>query len=437
MKISSKREQNDACISSAEHEKFGTKFNTKNIFKTLAVVMLMPAMLLTTACSSDDGLTNPNPENIIQKGYTLPVTVNVTRQGDADATNRASFNGTKLEFSTGDKLFVEGNHATAGYFVGTLDYVSDGKFSGTITTTNEYSGTTDALFATAWAYLLPAGYESYGYLSIVGSGLGTYLDCDIEKAFALTKAAAVEQFSWEHGVISGSSVALTPHNAIVNFTITGLAASTSVAVSLTDGDNTVSGSVTTASDGTATFAIGSRGGEDLKEYTLTVGGNAITLVSSSTTVEAGHIYNITRSAPAATTVTWNSTNVFNSSHSSDELNSWTTNPLTYEGIKISISTAGSDTASGFYPCFGSLGNAQLQVYGQNETSFTFTAPTGKKFTKIVITDNSSVTLNDANWTMSGKTATWSGTASSTVTLGGNNLTQFQDLKSIEFTLVDE
>ena len=51
----------------------------------LAAAMLMPAMVLTTACSNDDNLVNntANTENTINKGYALPVTVNVTRQGDA------------------------------------------------------------------------------------------------------------------------------------------------------------------------------------------------------------------------------------------------------------------------------------------------------------------------------------------------------------------
>ena len=31
---------------------------TKNIFKALALAMLMPAMVLTTACSNDDDLVN-------------------------------------------------------------------------------------------------------------------------------------------------------------------------------------------------------------------------------------------------------------------------------------------------------------------------------------------------------------------------------------------
>ena len=48
--------------------------NTKNILKTLALAMLMPAILLTTACSNDDDAVNT--ENTAKKGYALPVTIN-------------------------------------------------------------------------------------------------------------------------------------------------------------------------------------------------------------------------------------------------------------------------------------------------------------------------------------------------------------------------
>ena len=89
---------------------------TKNIFKTVALAMLMPAMLLTTACSNQDDVANINNEPTVKKGYALPVTVNVTRQGDEPAT-RASYNEStrKLEFSAGDKLFVQGSYNEGAY----------------------------------------------------------------------------------------------------------------------------------------------------------------------------------------------------------------------------------------------------------------------------------------------------------------------------------
>ena len=273
---------------------------TKNIFKTLAAAMLMPAMLLATSCNKE-----VSTENTAEKGYEFPVTINVTRESDEPAT-RATFNSEtkKLEFSAGDKLFVCGSQATAGDFAGTLDYNAvSGNFSGTITTENEYSGTIDDLFASAYAYLLPDGYGSYGCLSVSGSGYGASYGYDMTKAFALTKAAAVEQFSreWAYGYSGG--FALEPDNAILNFTINGLDASTEVAVAFTYDSDDITGNVTTDASGTATFAIGLYDGTDLNDCTLTVGGNAITLVSSSKEVEAGMIYNITRSAAPATGIT--------------------------------------------------------------------------------------------------------------------------------------
>ena len=277
-----------------------------SIFKTLAFALLMPTMLLTTSCSSEDDALNNNTaaESTVNKGYTLPVTVNVTRQGD-EATTRASFNEStrKLEFTAGDQLFVKGNHDDAGKFAGTLDYVSYGTFSGTITTQNEWTGTAYDLFTTAdecKATLLPAGYESYEYLSISGSGYDASLEMVMNNTFASTKAAAVEQFSFEYGsYTSGTGFALEPMCAVLNFTINGLAASTEVAVVFSNGYGDITGNVTTDGDGTATFAIGLFGDEDLNDYSLTVGGNDITLVSSSKTLVAGKIYNITRSAASA------------------------------------------------------------------------------------------------------------------------------------------
>ena len=145
---------------------------TKNIFKALALAMLVPAMLFSTACQKESTVQE---EDIVKKGYELLVTINVTRQGDA--TTRASYNEStkKLEFSAGDKLFVCGFDADqgsggggseptdgrAGQFAGTLTWVSEGTFSGTIITENEYSGTIDDLF------------ENEGFSAVfIGSGAG-------------------------------------------------------------------------------------------------------------------------------------------------------------------------------------------------------------------------------------------------------------------------
>ena len=272
---------------------------TKTIFKTLAAAMLMPAMMLTTACSSDDDAVNNginNNENTAGKGYALPVTINVTRGGDA--TTRATYNeGTKtLSFSSGDQLFVKGTDGTVGAFAGTLEWVSDDTFSGTIYTANPYSGTADALLTsatTATATLLPAGYGPIGYLTVSGDGYSATLATVATKAFATSKAAAVEQLSLEQATTytSGTGFALAPQNAILNFTVTGLTAGTPTAVSLTAGSTTISGSVTPEEvnyRGTATFAMAVAHSATANSLTLTVDGTAVSL--GSHTLTAGKIY---------------------------------------------------------------------------------------------------------------------------------------------------
>ena len=294
---------------------------TKNIFKTLALAMLMPTMLLTTACSSEDDVVNSNIANIetvANKGYALPVTVNVTREGDK-GSNRAAYNdngnGTgSLAFSEGDKLFVSGSATGAGKFAGALDYVpATGKFSGTIYTQNDYDGTADALFSAAFparAILLPNGYESYNFLSISNNNTPDVayddgVSAPIENAFVASETAkktGVEQLSWEQAYTYSSGFALAPANAVLNFTISGLEAGAKDVKLYTqysggDFDQTMSGSVTPNASGVATFAIGVPNNLVIKNVAnnLTVGSSKFTL-PGGTALAAGKIYNIARSA---------------------------------------------------------------------------------------------------------------------------------------------
>ena len=277
--------------------------NTKIILKTLAL-----AMLLATACNKNE---IANDENTEKKGFALPVTVNVTREGD-DATKATYNESTKiLSFSAGDKLFVYGDvDGGAGNFAGTLNYVSEGTFSGTIYTEKEWTGTADALFTAASAdgfvnaTLLPAGYESYGYLYIrTYDDVYEYNDeaaLNNTYTLATSKAAGVEQFSYEKATSYSSGFALEPKNAILNFTITGFLGNSKVDVSLTGSGYTITKTVTTDNSGNAKFAVGIGGNYDLNNFTLTAGVKAVTIVDSSTPLVKGKIYNITRSATATT-----------------------------------------------------------------------------------------------------------------------------------------
>ena len=279
--------------------------NTKNILKTLAL-----AMLLVPACNKSE---IANDENAEKKGFALPVTVNATRGGD---DTKATYNEStrKLEFSAGDKLFVYGSASGAGKFAGALDYVpATGKFSGTIYTQNEYSGTADALFSAASvrAFLLPNGYDSYNFLYIDNKSTDVLYDDEvratISNAFVASETAkktGVEQLSWEQAYTYSSGFALAPANAVLNFTISGLEAGEKAVTLITqyygmDFDQTMSGSVTPNASGVATFAIGVPNNLVIKNVAnnLTVGSSKFTL-PGGTALATGKIYNITRGTGA-------------------------------------------------------------------------------------------------------------------------------------------
>ena len=303
---------------------------TKNIFKTLALAMLMPAMLLTTACSSEDDFTNNtvNSQPVAKKGYALPVTVSATREGDK-GSNRASYtdngDGTgSLGFSAGDQLFVYGSATAAGSFAGALTWQSEGTFSGTIYTKNDYDGTADALLSAASsvrAILLPNGYESYNFLYINNKNTDVLYDdvvgATISKAFVASETAkktGVEQLSWEQAYTYSSGFALAPANAVLNFTISGLEAGEKAVTLYTTYSGmeymtqTMSGSVTPNASGVATFAIGVPNNLVIKNVAnnLTVGGSNFTL-PGNTALAAGKIYNITRSTGSTVDLSTKST----------------------------------------------------------------------------------------------------------------------------------
>lgn len=103
MKISIKRVQNDARISSAEREKFGTKFNETFRFLSMAALLVVGAIM--TGCSSDDNIDNPqqpaNNDNVV----TLTATVGF----EANAGTRA------IDGTTGAKTFEAGKQIAVIY----------------------------------------------------------------------------------------------------------------------------------------------------------------------------------------------------------------------------------------------------------------------------------------------------------------------------------
>lgn len=385
---------------------------TNTLIKALAF-----AMLLATACNKNE---IANDENTDKKGFALPVSVNVTREGNdatkAEYTDKGDGTGS-LGFSAGDKLFVEGrDNDGAEYFAGVLDYVpATGKFTGTIYTQNEWLGTVDELFVAAnadqtlynptfIATLLPAGYEDYGYLGINDKGdayaYNDRVKDNINYTLATSKAAGVEQLSWERATAYSSvtGFALEPRNAILNFTVTGLEANTDVDVLVRRSETWYIGTKTikTDNDGKVTFVACYPYGNNLQDCTVTVGGSAITVVSSEKNVERGKIYNITRVKPTA--VEW----IFSEMSGHPDLHH---GGYPYKGVTLS--------GEGHLD----LGHGMLDALD----GLTFTNTLGKNFKSIVITATGMNEISGTGWTRGGDpgnwTSTWTGDASS-VTFSG-------------------
>ena len=391
------------------------------------MLIALSTMLLTTACSSEDDLVNntANTENTINKGYALPVTVNVTREGDAGTRATYTDNGDRtgsLSFSAGDKLFVEGrDNGGAEYFAGVLDYVpATGKFSGTIYTQNEWLGTADELFVAAnadqtlyiptfIATLLPAGYEDYGYFGINDKGdayaYNDRVKDNINYTLATSKAAGVEQLSWEQATVYDNGFALEPRNAILNFTVTGLEANTDVDVLVRRSETWYIGTKTIKSDGDGkvTFVACYPYGNNLQDCTVTVDGTPITIVSSEKNVQKGKIYNITRVKPTA--VVWNLSDAAFSGY----VDLW--GGFTHEGVKLKGD--------------GNMSNGNLSAMGEG---LTFTNTLGKKFKGIVISAEGMADIRGDGW--SG--GTWTGDAESVTMTGG----MADGITSITFLLGD-
>ena len=132
-------------------------------------------------------------------------------------------------------------------------------------------------------------------------------------------------------------------------------------------------------------------------------------------------------------VVWDATNVFNSSHKFDKTDKWDPDPLTYEGITISVS---GEEVSTFTAYDHMTQTGLLLCYGDEGDSFTFTAPQGKMFCKIEIIVNEGIFFEDyGDWTSdeTGKKFVWSGTAANAVTLG-TVYTCATNLNSIGFYL---
>lgn len=397
-------------------------------FLSMAALALMGAMM--TGCSNDDNFDNPQQPENKSNVVTLTTTVSL----DGGATTRALTSTGVKTFAVGETMAIyywknKGNdHVKAVSAPLTAGDITNGGKSATFTFTldNPYK-------EMSVNYVYPAAMANAdftpNYDALYNNQDGT-----------LATLASNFDYCTRSGAWVGDNLpSLTLVNQLAILAINLKNGSTDITstitdLSLSDGTNTYAVSRSSAA-GPIYVAIQPTSGATI-EVTATDGTDEYVKTLTSKTYAAGNGYNVTWNMTKLPKVTWNSTNVFNDSHQMDALNEWHPTPLTYEGITISFS---GTSVSKFSPYSPGVGTASLSCYGDDGDSFTFTAPSGKKFTKIEIIDNSGVVFDAyGDWTQPEDTRiVWHGTPASTATLGGSNSTFAHDLNSIVFTLKDE
>lgn len=421
--------------------------NTMKNFLSMAALALVGAVM--TGCSSDDNIQQPaNNDN----AYILKTTISFDTD---DVTNRAlavDFTNKKATktFAAGDRIAVfykDGKGQSLRVLSNELtsdDIHNDGK-SADFTVT--FLNVPDDNAQVRYVYPVYMAQGTIGTSAVINDANTidySYLEHQTGDLVSLGAAYDLAVFD---GNFSGTSL---PTSATLDNRLAILA----LTLKNSDGSSTITGGLVSVEvEGSETYPVAPKGGGTFGEDVIYVaikpetvakalkitasdGTNDYEKTLTSRTYAAGNFYNMPVRMTKVTKVTWNSTNVFNDSYDGVRLDKSSTTPLTYEGITISFSGTG---ISMFYPYSSMFGSAGLLCVGGDGDSFTFTAPSGKKFTEIEIIDNSPVSFTAyGDWTKpANKKIVWRGTPANAVTLGGTNSTGAPDLNSIVFTLKDE
>ena len=387
---------------------------TMKNFLSMAALALVGAMM--TGCSNDDNYQQPENKNNV---VTLTTTIGLD---DGGTTRALTATGVKT-FAAGDQIAViyTKNGGTVTKAVSEAlpagSYGANATFTVTLDNPDKTQNVT---------YIYPA--------AMAGSTGVDYTKLNSQSSGTLTDLGSKYDLATNSGAWNGDNLpTLTLENQLAILAIT-LKNSTDITSTIT-GMTIKVGSTTytvsrSAAAGPIYVAILPVASQNI-EVTATDGTDEYAKTLTSKTYAANNGYNVTWNMTKLPKVTWNSTNVFKADNQDDFLNPEFPTPLTYEEITISVS---GTSGSWFWPYED--GKASLFCYGDDGDSFTFTAPSGKKFTKIEIIDNSSISFDEYDdWTQPEETKiVWRGTPANAVTLGGSGSTSATDLNSIVFTL---
>ena len=282
---------------------------TKNFFR--AVLPMMTAALVMTACSSDDSTTEaPQPTGVM----TIPYTVSV-KSGDATRATVESDNKTLL-FATGDKLYVHGEEGS--YNVQGILNIQTGTgtsgpatFSGTLNYLPMYEGTPYPENPPSETFPL------YGMLISAQQTQDVEFSVSTEGAAATIwsndycpdVATAVQKYSKLEGASTygEQSFTLGQYTAFLNFVITfedGTASNTTLRAVVKQKNNFTIGDadVTTEIESgkvVAKFVLPVPSSlTDLNGATVKMGDKPALLIANSSISLVGKVYNIKRTQKA-------------------------------------------------------------------------------------------------------------------------------------------
>ena len=263
-----------------------------------AVLPMMAAALMTTACSNDDNVNESPAQQSTVKTIPYSVTVNdgATTRATVDSDNKT------LKFAEGDKLYITGTNIKGTLDIQTGTGTASATFSGDLT----YSGGgTPAADLSLTATLVSAQQTVGTEVSVNDAGAVTVNYPTT--AYCADVATAVQKYSNLTGTsrYDTKSFSLAQNTAFLNFEITfedGTATGTSLsAVVNNNSSNICTANVTTTTESTkvvAKFVLPVATGTTLSSATVKMGDKTALAITDKTL--DGKVYNVKKTQAAST-----------------------------------------------------------------------------------------------------------------------------------------
>ena len=269
-----------------------------------AVLPMMAAALMTTACSNDDNVNESPTEQSTVKTIPYSVTVNdgATTRATVDSDNKT------LKFAAGDKLYITGTNIKGTLDIQTGTGTASATFSGDLTYSGEGSPAAD-LALTATLVSVQQTVDTEVSVNDAGAVTVNYPTT----AYCADVATAVQKYSNLTGTstYSAKSFSLAQQTAFLNFVITfegGTATGTALNAVVSNGGSAIcTASVTTTTESekvVAKFVLPVAKGTTLSSATVKMGDKEAISFGASQTLD-GKVYNVKKTegsakAPAVT-----------------------------------------------------------------------------------------------------------------------------------------